>query len=65
MNMALQKKDRDSNLVSPKDACPTCGQRDADHLVWIDDDTVQCAACGTRYQPLAKQKGDDDAHVRS
>jgi len=51
-----------ANLVSPDDACPTCSERDVDRLVWIDDDTVRCAACGTKYQPLAKQGGGDDAH---
>lgn len=61
--MAPGNNDHDSNLVSPKDACPTCGERDADRLVWTDDDTVRCAACGTEYQPLANQRGGDDAHA--
>jgi len=54
--------DHDSNLVPPKDACPTCGERDIDCLVWTDDETVRCAACGTEYQPLVGQRGGDDAH---
>lgn len=37
------------NLVDPQYACPQCGERDADELVWQDDDTVWCAACGHRY----------------
>lgn len=40
------------NDVTPESACPTCGERDADQLVWLDDETVRCARCGTEYQPL-------------
>lgn len=61
--MSPRNNDRAPNLVSPKDACPRCGERDVDRLVWIDDDTVRCAKCGTGYQPLANQRGGDDAHV--
>jgi hypothetical protein len=39
------------NLVGPADGCPGCGERDADSLIWTDDDTVECAACGRRYTP--------------
>jgi len=41
------------NDVQPEDACPGCGNRDADTLVWQDDDEVVCAKCGTRYRPLS------------
>ena len=44
------------NLVRPEDACPSCGERDADRLVWLDppnDDRVRCATCGTEYEPGA------------
>jgi len=51
-----------ADLVSPDDACPTCGERDVDRLVWIDDDTVRCTMCGTEYDPLRDRKGGDDAH---
>ena len=42
--------------VAPIFACPTCGTRDMDSLVWIDDeftsfDIVECGACGTLYNP--------------
>jgi len=60
--MAPRNNDHDSNLVAPRDACPTGGERDADRLVWIGDETVRCTACGTEYQPLAEQRGGDDAH---
>ena len=43
--------DHDDNLVEPQDACPLCGERNADRLVWSDDGTVECSMCGTRYNP--------------
>ena len=39
------------NLVDPQDACPHCGQRDADKLEWLDDEQVQCLSCWTLYAP--------------
>lgn len=52
MSHAMNSND-DANLVPPDDACPVCGERDIDRLVWIDDDTVRCTMCGTEYDPLA------------
>jgi predicted RNA-binding Zn-ribbon protein involved in translation (DUF1610 family) len=51
------------NLVALHDACPACGERDVDRLVWIgtDGDRVRCATCGTEYDPQARTKGGDDA----
>jgi len=43
--------DADDNLVASEDACPRCGERDADRLVWQDDERVECQACGTVYEP--------------
>ena len=41
-----------ANHVAPTEACPNCGERNADRLVWQDDDeTVRCAGCGTTYRP--------------
>ncbi len=41
-----------ANHVAPTEACPKCGERDADRLVWQDDDeTIRCAGCGTTYRP--------------
>lgn len=41
-----------ANLVTPAEACPNCGERTADRLVWQDDDeTVRCGRCGTMYRP--------------
>jgi len=57
---------RRGDLVSPDDACPVCGERDIDSLVWLNDDTVRCATCGTEYHPgrrLSQRKGGDDART--
>ena len=53
-------RDHDGNLVHPEDGCPTCGQHDADELVWLDDDSerVECQRCGTIYAPGDKKGGD-------
>jgi len=42
-------------------ACPECGLRDPDRLVWIGDDgeEVQCERCGTVYAPSATKGGGD------
>ena len=50
---------QDSNLVDPEDACPLCGERNADRLVWRDDEQVECSMCGTVYRPGA---GPHDPH---
>jgi len=40
-------------LVAAADACPGCGERNADNLVW-QDGKVKCATCGKRYTPPVK-----------
>ena len=54
----------DANLVTPDSACPVCGERDIDRLVWMDDEWVRCTTCRIQYDPLTKhtRKGaaDDD-----
>ncbi len=35
--------------VDPQYACPTCGERRLDWLVWIEGDTVRCQTCKTEY----------------
>ncbi len=41
-----------ANYLAPTEACPNCGERNADRLIWQDDDeTVRCAGCGTTYRP--------------
>lgn len=49
--MYLTEQANDDNRVSPDDACPKCGQDQSDMLIWIDDDQVRCASCGTVYAP--------------
>ena len=38
-------------FVAPGFACPKCGERDIDKLVWFDDEWVTCQRCGTDYKP--------------
>jgi DNA-directed RNA polymerase subunit RPC12/RpoP len=45
-------RNNDEGLVREKDACPGCGERRADELVWVDEgESVECQTCGTRYVP--------------
>ena len=39
-----------ADVVAVANACPGCGERRTDQLVW-NDDMVQCARCGTRFRP--------------
>jgi hypothetical protein len=41
-------------LVAEADACPGCGERNVDKLVWQDEGAVKCSTCGKRYTPSAK-----------
>ena len=34
----------------PPYRCPSCGEVDPDHLVWLTDETVQCDRCDTVYR---------------
>jgi hypothetical protein len=40
-----------AELVSPAEACPHCGERCTDRLLWQDDELVRCFGCGTTYRP--------------
>lgn len=46
----------DSNLVGEESACPKCGNRDADLLVWDEEfgEFVTCSLCQTQYGPDGK-----------
>jgi rubredoxin len=46
--------------VAPEDACPLCGERNADRLCWIEDDMVECQMCGLMYKPQRDDAEDDD-----
>ena len=41
------------DLVEPQNACPTCGERCEEKLIWEADDStwVKCSNCGFRYEP--------------
>jgi hypothetical protein len=39
------------NTVAHEAARPNCDERDADKLVWQEDETVRCEACDTAYKP--------------
>jgi hypothetical protein len=41
----------DVDRVASRDACPTCGERECDELVWLDDERVECQRCETVYRP--------------
>ena len=41
-------------LVAEADACPGCGERNTDKLVWQDDGAVKCSTCSKQYTPPAK-----------
>ena len=40
-----------AELVDADSACPHCGERIADRLVWDDDETVHCTTCQLSYRP--------------
>lgn len=40
-----------AELVHPSAACPNCGERKVDLLVWQDDDSVRCSRCQATYEP--------------
>lgn len=39
-----------ADVVPVANACPACGERRTDRLVWKDD-LVHCARCGSEYRP--------------
>ena len=40
-----------AELVDAKSACPRCGERRQDNLVWQKNGKVKCTECGTQYEP--------------
>jgi len=42
-----------AELVDAASACPRCGERYQDNLVWQKDGRVKCTNCGTRCEPAA------------
>ena len=45
------------NLVLLADACPSCGERDVDLLIWHDE-VITCVTCGVVYDPNERKKGE-------
>ena len=41
------------SLISEANACPSCGEREVDRLVWEADEDVHCTTCGVIYDPSA------------
>jgi predicted RNA-binding Zn-ribbon protein involved in translation (DUF1610 family) len=39
--------------VAPECACPECGERHIDRLVW-QDDLVRCTSCGITFDPATR-----------
>ncbi|MFC1930447.1 hypothetical protein ACFLWE_00955 [Chloroflexota bacterium] len=49
-NQTTQPENDD--LVRTEWACPKCGERRMDYLVWIDEgERVKCGTCGFEYKP--------------
>lgn len=47
----IEAQTSDAEDLAPEScACPACGERDMDNLVWIDDETLRCE-CGREYKP--------------
>jgi len=40
--------------VAREDACPNCGERACDELVWLDDERAECQRCKSVCRPGAK-----------
>ncbi len=41
------------DIVDPENRCPKCDENRIDWLAWVDEDTVECTTCATRYTPPA------------
>lgn len=44
--------------VAQENACPNCGERESDELVWLDYQRVECQRCRTVYRPGAPASED-------
>ena len=50
-----QADEPEGDPVDEDAACPNCGERDSDKLLWLDDDQVRCITCDKVYQPSANE----------
>ena len=53
--------ENESELVDCEFACPNCGNRTMDDLIWVDDDTLKCTHCQTVFDPLRNLRKDQGA----
>ena len=49
--MAIGNVDGREELVEASYACPRCGERRADWLVWVNDEQVECVTCKNVFEP--------------
>ncbi len=49
--MTKKPSDHQTPSVDPEQACPWCGERNMDLLIWIEDDVVECHTYTCRYDP--------------
>ena len=49
--MWCKTRDGELHKVDEEFACPRCGERLADELVFITDDEVECQSCKMKYLP--------------
>ena len=49
--MAIGNAEGGEELVEASCACPRCGERRMDWLVWISEEHVECATCKNVYEP--------------
>ena len=54
----LIEKEREnmSDKVDKINACPKCGEKRIDYLVWVDDVIVKCSICKKTYEPRVYAK---------
>jgi uncharacterized Zn finger protein len=45
----------DLGRVTVAYACPQCGERRIDYLVWNEEERVECQTCGQVYDPTEKE----------
>ncbi|MCB9854644.1 MAG: hypothetical protein H6818_03075 [Phycisphaerales bacterium] len=51
------RNDDSPDRVGPENACPSCGEREINRLVWNEEDQVECTTCGHVYDPLSESEG--------
>lgn len=52
--VAIDEQDAAQENVAPEDACPRCGERDQDNLLWQEDGVIHCTNCDAWYVPRVR-----------